>query len=100
MRRVIWLQTPSVITSKIKNIRDLYRSINDFKKGYQPRINIVLDEKGDLITDSQSILARWRNYFSQLLNTHRVNYVRQIEIHTAQPLVPESSAEKTQITRY
>ena len=22
--------------SKIKNIRDLYRSINDFKKGYQP----------------------------------------------------------------
>jgi len=27
--------------SKIKNIRDLYRSINDFKKGYQPRTNIV-----------------------------------------------------------
>jgi hypothetical protein len=23
--------------SKIKNIRDLYRDINDFKKGYQPR---------------------------------------------------------------
>ena len=23
--------------SKIKNIRDLYRGINDFKKGYQPR---------------------------------------------------------------
>jgi len=27
--------------SKIKNIRDLYRGINDFKKGYQPRTNIV-----------------------------------------------------------
>ena len=27
--------------SKIKNIRDLYRGINDFKKGYQPRCNIV-----------------------------------------------------------
>jgi hypothetical protein len=27
--------------SKIKNISDLYRSINDFKKDYQPRINIV-----------------------------------------------------------
>ena len=24
--------------SKIKNIRDLYRGINDFKNGYQPRI--------------------------------------------------------------
>ena len=28
-------------TSKIKNIRDLYRSISNFKKGYQPRTNIV-----------------------------------------------------------
>ena len=27
--------------SKIKNIRDLYRGISDFKKGYQPRTNIV-----------------------------------------------------------
>ena len=25
--------------SKIKNVRDLYRSINEFKKGYQPRTN-------------------------------------------------------------
>ena len=27
--------------SEIKNIRDLYKNINDFRKGYQPRINIV-----------------------------------------------------------
>jgi len=33
--------------SKIQIIRDLYRGINDFKKGYQPRCNIVKDEKGD-----------------------------------------------------
>jgi len=30
----------------------LYRGINDFKKGYQLRTNIVKDEKGDLVTDS------------------------------------------------
>ena len=35
--------------SKIQNIRDLYRGINDFKEGYQPRCNIVKDEKGDLV---------------------------------------------------
>jgi hypothetical protein len=29
--------------SKIKNIRDLYRGINDFKKGYQPRTITVKD---------------------------------------------------------
>jgi len=31
--------------SKIKNIRDLYRSINDFKKVYQPTTNIEKDDK-------------------------------------------------------
>jgi hypothetical protein len=27
--------------SKNKNIRDLYRGINEFKNGYQPRSNLV-----------------------------------------------------------
>jgi hypothetical protein len=69
----------------------LYRVINDFKKGYQPRTVIVKDEKGDLVAESHSIMARWRNYFSQVLNVHGVNNVRQAEIHTAEPLVPEPS---------
>jgi hypothetical protein len=29
--------------SKNKNMRDLYRGINEFKKGYQPRTNTVKD---------------------------------------------------------
>ena len=43
---------------KIKNIRNLYRSVSDFKKGYQSRTNIVKNEKGDLVADSNSILTR------------------------------------------
>ena len=45
-----------------------------------------------MFTDSHSILARWKKHFSQLLNVHGVNDVRQTEIHTAQPVVPELSA--------
>jgi len=71
--------------SKIKNIRDLNRGINDFKKGYQLRTNIVKDEKGNLVTDSHNILARWRKHFSQQFNVQWVN-------HTAEPLVPQSNA--------
>ena len=78
--------------SKIKNIRDLYRGINDMKKGYQPRTRIVKDEKGDLVADSHSIMVRLRNYFSQILNVHGFNDVRQAEIHTAEQLVSEPSA--------
>jgi hypothetical protein len=78
--------------SKIKYIRDMYRGTNDFKKGYQPRTNIVMDEKGNLVADSHSNLTRWRNHFSQLLNVHGVNNVRQTEIHTAEPTVPDPNA--------
>jgi C4-type Zn-finger protein len=63
--------------SKINNIRDLYRGINDVKKGYQPRTRIVKDEKGDSVADSHSIMVRWKNYFSQILNEHGVSDVRQ-----------------------
>jgi len=70
----------------------LYRGINDFKKGYQPRTIIVKDEKGDLVADSHRIMTRWRNYFSQLLNVHRAKEVRQEVIHIAELLVPGPSA--------
>jgi hypothetical protein len=42
--------------SKNKNIRDLYRGINEFKKGYQPRTNLVKDETGDLLADPHELL--------------------------------------------
>jgi hypothetical protein len=69
-------ETDELETNSIKNIRDLYRGINDFKKGYLPRTNLVKDEKSDLAIDSHSILAWWGNHFSQLLNVLRVNDVR------------------------
>jgi hypothetical protein len=46
--------------SKIKN-RDLYRGINDFERGYQPRSNLVKAENGDLLADPHNFLNRWKN---------------------------------------
>jgi len=45
-----------------------------------------------MVTDSHSVLARWRNHFSQLSNVNGSNDVRQTEIHTAEPQMPETSA--------
>ena len=44
------------------------------------------------MADPHSIMARWRNYFSQLLHVHEVNDIRQAEINTVEPLVPAPSA--------
>ena len=75
----------------VKKIRNVYRGVSDFNKVYQPRTNTVKDEEGDLVTDSHSILAWWRNHFSQLLDVHGINDVRQTVIRTAEPLMPEPS---------
>jgi hypothetical protein len=48
------------VNSKNKNIRDLYGGIHDFKRGHQPRSNLVKDENGE-----------WKKYFSQLLDCTR-----------------------------
>jgi hypothetical protein len=83
--------------SKKKNVRDLYRGINECKRGYQPQSNLVKYENGDLLADSHNILNRWNNYFSQLLIVHIVRNVRQIEVHTAEPLVRGLSPSEVEI---
>jgi hypothetical protein len=37
------------MNSKNRNVRNLYRGINEFERGYQPRNNLVEDESGDCI---------------------------------------------------
>jgi hypothetical protein len=83
--------------SKNKNNRNPHRGINEFKRGYQPRNNLVKDENDDLLADSNNILNRWKNYFSELLNVHNVSDVSQTDVHMAEPLVPRPSRLEVEI---
>jgi hypothetical protein len=78
--------------SKNKNIRDIHKSIYEFKNGYQHRTNLVKDDTGGLLADSHNILNRWKNHFCQLLNVHGINDFTETELHTAEPLVLESAS--------
>jgi hypothetical protein len=57
----------------------------------------VNGEDCDLLAESNNFLNRWKKYFSQLLNVHTVSHVRQIEIQTTEPLVPDPSSCKVEI---
>jgi hypothetical protein len=64
------------MNNKNKNIRDLYRGINELKKGYQTRNNSGNDENGDLLEELHNILNRWKNYCilsagAWIIHTHR-----------------------------
>jgi hypothetical protein len=74
----------------------LYGGINEFKEGYQPRINIIKDENGNLLTDPQSVLNRWKNFYNQVLNVCGVYEVELMDIHTDEPPVPEPSLVKVE----
>jgi len=49
------------------------------------------------VADPHSIMVRWRNFFSHLLNIHEDNDVRQAEIHAVEPLVPEPTAFEVEL---
>ena len=45
--------------------------------------------------DLQALIFNgWGDHFSQILDVHGVNDIRQTEIHTAEPLVPEPRASE------
>jgi hypothetical protein len=46
--------TELATNSKNKNIRDLHRGINEFKRGSRPRNNLMYDGNGDLIRYPQN----------------------------------------------
>ena len=50
-----------------------------------------------MVAEAHSIVARWRNYFSQLFNVHAVKGVGQADIHTAEPLVLQPSATEVEL---
>jgi hypothetical protein len=64
------------------------KTTNVFKRGYQPRSNLVKDENGGLLADSHNILYRWKRYFSHSWSVNKASDVRWIEIHSAGPIVP------------
>jgi hypothetical protein len=71
----------------------------NLKTGYQPRINIIKDENGNLLADTHSVLNRWKSFFNWVLNVHGAHDVRQMDIHKVEPLLLEPSLvkEKTAI---
>jgi hypothetical protein len=42
-------------------------------------------------------LNRWSNYFCQLLNIQRTDFVKQTEMHTVEPFVPETSTCQVEV---
>ena len=67
------------------------RGINEFKKGYQPRAYVIKKQDGTIVTDGTSILSRWEQFFSNLLNVNQNTSHGGSEVYTAEPDIPDPS---------
>jgi hypothetical protein len=56
------------------------------------------DANGDLLAYSHNILNGWKDYFYQVWIVHSIRDIKQIHIHTSEPLVPYPSSFKVEIT--
>ena len=65
--------------SKNKNIREMYKGINEFKKGYQSRAHVIKKHDGTIVADTTSILSRWEQFFSNLLNVNQVLTMKEVK---------------------
>jgi hypothetical protein len=72
---------------KRTKISDIYRNINEFKKGYKPRTSL---ENVRIMIFLESCIFDVI-ITCQLLDVYGVN-VRQAEMHTAEPIVPEPNS--------
>jgi hypothetical protein len=49
-----------------------------------------------LLADPECVMNRWKNVFNQVLNIRGIQDIRQLDIHMAEPLVPEPRLVKVE----
>jgi len=67
------------------NPRLFFNQTKEQKMGYIPKTEIMIDEKGALVTDGEEIVKQFGNHFNELLNPHTRQFRSQIEYYTAEP---------------
>jgi hypothetical protein len=82
---------------KIKILEICTEERMNLRKVTNTVFSIIKDENGNLLADPQNVLNRWKDFFNQVLNVCGVHDVEQMDIHTAEPLVPEPSLVEVEI---
>lgn len=77
--------------------RKFYAAIKKIKKTFQPKADMCKDKDGALITEEDKVLERWKEHFSDLLNTEE-NVPRTTEPHES--MNEEATEPPTRTSRH
>jgi len=75
--------------------RLFFRTIKQYKS-FNPSLKIIRNCKNDLIMDTKEKAARWKEYFTELLNADTPDNITRRETHYgAEPMISELTEEET-----
>jgi hypothetical protein len=52
----------------IQDSRKLYKRLNDVRRTFEPQVTMCHAKNGELLTNKNQVLARWKDYFQEHLN--------------------------------
>ena len=54
--------------NRMNETQKYYQKLNNSRKGFDPRVTMIKDHDGSILTDVKSVLRRWQEHFDKLLN--------------------------------
>ena len=55
----------------------MYQTVNKFRKGYQPKSNVIEDKGGRLVINPCQRTEIWKECFDELLNTEDMDEINE-----------------------
>ena len=83
-----------------KETRNFYRKVNESKNGYSQQPLLCKDKNGLVLADEERCIARWAEYFKELLNPNgpqnRNDENNDLPFQTAQPYITEPTLREVE----
>lgn len=81
-----------------KEIKNFYQEVKRHKKGPQQKIHFIKDKNGQIITNEEEIVERWKEHFEGMLNEEKCNKERQreheMETSQMEEIIPAPTLEE------
>jgi hypothetical protein len=52
----------------IQDYRKFYKRLNDFRRPFEPQVAMCRTKNGEILTNKNQVLARWKEHFEEHLN--------------------------------
>lgn len=70
-KKKTWLEEQITEINELGNnneVRKFYEKVNKQRKEFKPRVSMCKDKSGNILSQKEEVLKRWREYFNELLN--------------------------------